>query len=122
MRKRSQSEPVAAGTATKFACPKCGGGLWETFDGGLIHYHRPASRISSVEDLRAGKADAVDRGLSRVVRALEERAKLLLRVTARMRLAGDNPTAERMELRALTLENRAGLVRRTIDDVLKPLS
>jgi two-component system chemotaxis response regulator CheB len=111
-------EAVASGLATGFVCPECGGALWEAFEGGLIHYHCHVGHVHAVEGLLNGQADTVERALWTAVRALEERAALLLRVAGQAREHGDEATAIRLEARVRAIETRATLARRALQDVL----
>jgi two-component system chemotaxis response regulator CheB len=106
--------------ASGFVCPECGGSLWETFEGGMVHYHCHVGHVYSADNLLAGQADAVERGLWTAVRALEDRAALSLRIARRLRGGGNDVAARRLEMRSRILEERAALVRLTLEQVLRP--
>lgn len=73
------------GTPSVFACPDCGGVLWELQDGDLVHYRCRVGHAYSADSLLEAQADGVEGALWMGLRALEEQADLARRLEARAR-------------------------------------
>ena len=69
------------GEKSVFACPDCGGGLWNVKDGHDGHYRCHIGHSYSQNDLALKQAEAVENTIWVAVRMMEER-KLLLRKLA----------------------------------------
>jgi len=81
------------GVPSEYACPACGGALWEMKNGDLVRFRCRTGHAWSTEALLAEQADATETALWTGLRALEERASLLLRLVVRMRRSGNDHSA-----------------------------
>jgi two-component system chemotaxis response regulator CheB len=81
------------GAVAPFACPSCGGSLWET-PGDPLRFRCRIGHTFGSEGLLVEKSQQLDRALAEALRALEERAELAKRVAGRLRNRG-------MEVRAV---------------------
>jgi two-component system chemotaxis response regulator CheB len=102
------------GTPSSFACPDCGGTLWELHDNELIRFRCRTGHAFSVDSLLARQSDSLEEALWVAVRALEERASLSHRLSERMLTRGNTRAAERMEEQARDSERRAELIRQIL--------
>ena len=69
------------GKPTTFTCPSCSGTLWELQEGNLTRYRCHTGHAFSPESLLAEQSDAVEAALYSALRALEEKAAALRRIT-----------------------------------------
>ena len=81
------------GVPSEYACPACGGALWEIKNGDLVRFRCRTGHAWSMEGLLAEQADATESALWTGLRALEERASLLLRIVVRMKRSGNDHSA-----------------------------
>jgi two-component system chemotaxis response regulator CheB len=72
---RSASKDPRPGTPSGFSCPECGGGLWETTEGGVTRFRCRTGHGYAFESLLADQGDAVEAALWSALRTLEERAR-----------------------------------------------
>ena len=99
------------GEPSPYACPECGGVLWELQDGELFRFRCRVGHAYTGETLTSEQAIAVEQALWSALRALEEQAAVRRRLAQRMRRGGNNPSADRLQERALELEHQAQRVR-----------
>jgi two-component system chemotaxis response regulator CheB len=71
------------GDPSPFACPECGGVLWERSIGALARYRCRVGHAYSVETLLSAQSDAYETALWSALRALEEKAQLQRRLVQR---------------------------------------
>ena len=64
------------GKPSQFACPDCGGVLWEIKDGGMLRFRCRVGHAYTAQALTAQQAEAVEGALWAAIRALEESASL----------------------------------------------
>jgi two-component system chemotaxis response regulator CheB len=102
------------GEAAGYACPDCGGALWESVDGELVRYRCRTGHAYSTESLLAGQADELDAALWAALRVLEERAEITARVSRRMRRGGLALVAARFEQQTHEAEEKATWIRRAL--------
>lgn len=102
------------GTPSAFACPECGGTLWELQDGELLRFRCRVGHAFSADSLLAAQSDALEEALWSALRALEENASLARRMAARMRGHNFDLSAANFEERAREAEQRAELIRRIL--------
>lgn len=102
------------GTPSAFACPECGGTLWELQDGELLRFRCRVGHAFSADSLLAAQSDALEEALWSALRALEENASLARRMAARMRERNFDLSAANFEERAREAEQRAELIRRIL--------
>lgn len=72
-----------AGTPSGFACPECGGVLWENGQSGFLRFRCRVGHSYTAAHLRAEQRQAVETALWSALRALEESASLYRRMAAR---------------------------------------
>jgi two-component system chemotaxis response regulator CheB len=94
------------GPVSEFACPECGGSLWEITDQKNFRFRCRVGHAYSAKHLLDEQTVCFDRALWTALRALRERTDLSKRLAKRFR--GINPrTAERYETQALQSEEEA---------------
>ena len=71
------------GEPSAFACPECGGVLWELQEGQLLRFRCRVGHAYTVDSLRTAMTESVEQALWASMRALEEKAALLRRVADR---------------------------------------
>lgn len=71
------------GQQSEFACPECGGALWEIRENELTRYRCRVGHALSEQTLLAAQSDAVEDALWVALRALEEKIALGQRMIAR---------------------------------------
>jgi two-component system chemotaxis response regulator CheB len=81
----SDSTDVGAmdGPPTGLTCPECGGALWEETNGSLVRFACHVGHSYSAESLVSEQGQALESALWSGLRALEERADLLERMSRR---------------------------------------
>jgi two-component system chemotaxis response regulator CheB len=87
-------------TPTVFACPECGGALWELEDHSTLHYRCHVGHGMTSEGLARGKVDGVEESLWRAARALAEHAELRRRMASRARQSALDALADTWDLDA----------------------
>jgi len=70
------------GTPAVFACPECGGTLWEVEEGNVIRFRCRVGHAFTAQTLLATQADALEDAFWMALRALEESATLARRMAA----------------------------------------
>lgn len=90
------------GQPSAFACPDCGGVLWELEENGFLRFRCRVGHAFTARNLSAEQRHAVESALWAALRALEESAALYQRL-AEKAVAGRPATASRFQERA---ENR----------------
>ena len=105
-----------------FACPACGGALWELNDGNFARYRCHVGHGFSAESLAAGQATDIENALWTAVRALEERAAFLHRMGARARDRRLEAIADDYEQRSQDAERRAAVVREMLTGEEEPVA
>jgi two-component system chemotaxis response regulator CheB len=102
------------GTPSGFGCPDCGGALFELNDGELVRFRCRVGHAWSPSSLLAEQSDALEYALWTAVRALEERAALVMRLAERMMKQGHDRSAGRFREQAGESRHRAALIRRVL--------
>ena len=119
---RGSSDRPQNGVPSGFTCPECGGGLWESDEGGLPRYRCRTGHGFSIETLFAEQSGNVEAGMWAAVRALEERAALTRRMAARFRARGRRSTAERFERQANGAVEHGVAIRRALEELVPELT
>jgi two-component system chemotaxis response regulator CheB len=107
----SQDRP---GTPSAFACPDCGGVLWELRDGELIRFRCRVGHAFSAETLLATQFDQLEDALWVALRALEESAGLAERMEQHAQSHNHTLTAKRLHEQSEEARQRANVIRRVL--------
>jgi two-component system chemotaxis response regulator CheB len=99
------------GTPSGFACPDCGGALWELVGDEMIRFRCRVGHAWSAGSLLAEQTDATEMALWTALRALEERVSLSARLVHRMRAGGNARSAEAFEQHANEARRSAEVLR-----------
>jgi two-component system chemotaxis response regulator CheB len=102
------------GQPSVFACPDCGGTLWELQDGDLTRFRCRVGHAWTANGLLAEQSEGIETALWTALRALEERAVLCDRVCERMRNRGLTSSAERFQRQATDSRQRASMIRQVL--------
>jgi two-component system chemotaxis response regulator CheB len=114
---RGSSEDPQPGDPSGYTCPACGGGMWETDEGGITRFRCRTGHGFSPETLLAEQSGVVEAGLWSALRALEERAAMSRRMAARFRTRGRRVTAERFERQANAAVDQAVAIRHALGEI-----
>ena len=109
-----QDDAHRPGVPSGFACPDCGGALWELHEGELIRYRCRVGHAWSPSSLLAEQSEALESALWTALRALEERAALSERVAERFALRGHSRPTVRFREQAAESRRRAALIRQVL--------
>ena len=109
-----QDDAQRPGVPSGFACPDCGGALWELHEGELIRFRCRVGHAWSPSSLLAEQSEALESALWTALRALEERAALSERVAERLVLRGHARPAVRFREQAAESRHRAALIRQVL--------
>lgn len=102
------------GTPSQFACPECGGVLWELDGEEMLRFRCRVGHAYTADSLSAEQAEAVESALWAAMRALEEGASLAHRM-AKSAAKGKHPRLEsRFRERAHTKMEHAEVLRKLI--------
>jgi two-component system, chemotaxis family, protein-glutamate methylesterase/glutaminase len=99
------------GTPSEFACPDCGGTLWEIRDDKFLRFRCRTGHAFSPESLMGAQSDSVEEALWAALRALEERASLSDRMAERARERGNEKTFKQFAEEAKSARDNASLIR-----------
>jgi two-component system, chemotaxis family, protein-glutamate methylesterase/glutaminase len=104
----------ATGEGTRYTCPDCGGVLFERREGQLERFECSVGHVFSIESLSSAQAEALESALWAAVRALEDRAALLMRLAGRARQHAQERSAAGFERQAAEAIERARTIREAI--------
>lgn len=99
------------GHPSAFACPDCGGVLWEIEEKGFLRFRCRVGHAYTARHLGAEQRQAVETALWSALRALEESASLYRRLADRADDSNHEKTAGRFEERAATTSENARVLR-----------
>jgi two-component system, chemotaxis family, protein-glutamate methylesterase/glutaminase len=102
------------GQPSPIVCPECGGVLWETGNGGVVHFRCHVGHAYTAETLLASQSDALESALWRAVRALEEKAELSQRLANRSRERGMHRATAQFESAARSAEQGSDMIRESL--------
>lgn len=97
-----------------FACPSCGGSLWEAPDEHQLRFRCRIGHAFGADTLLSEQTQSLDASLAAALRALYERADLARRVGRRLRAAGAEARAERYDRIVKESERDALVIRRVL--------
>ncbi|MBD2100064.1 chemotaxis protein CheB [Leptolyngbya sp. FACHB-261] len=103
-----------AGTPSGFACPECGGALWELQDGMLLRFRCRVGHAYSSQTLLSEQTDALEDALWQALRALEEKAALTERLAERARKRNHGISAITFQEQSQDAKERAEVIRRVL--------
>jgi two-component system chemotaxis response regulator CheB len=109
-------EEERPGTPSVFACPECGGVLWELGDSELMRFRCRVGHAYSPDTLAAKKLDTLEDALWVALRALEEQAELAHRLARQAEERGHQRLAHRFTERKDGAHSRAELIRQVLSD------
>ncbi len=99
------------GVPSPFACPECGGVLWERKEGENIHFRCRVGHAYSISNLRQEQGEAIETALWAAMRALEEKAALQTRISRSMT---DTRMTARLREQAQADRDHAETIRRML--------
>jgi two-component system chemotaxis response regulator CheB len=102
------------GKPSGFACPDCGGVLWEIDDGQLPRFRCRVGHAYSGEGAVEAQGESVETALWTALRALQERAQLSERLASRVGGAGAKQSQARFEEFAREAREQADVIRRVL--------
>jgi two-component system chemotaxis response regulator CheB len=102
------------GTPSAFACPECGGVLWEINDDNFLRFRCRVGHAYSSDSLLAEQSEALEDALWSALRALEESGTLADRMARRARENNQNLVAMRYEKRAKSVKQQAEIIRQVL--------
>jgi len=108
------------GVRSAFACPDCGGALWETDEEGLLRFRCRIGHQFTVNGLGAQQARALEAVLWSAHRALAERAAMSRRMAKWMEQSGRTHSAARYIRQADEAERQATVIRSMVEEVEVP--
>ncbi|MBD2006250.1 MULTISPECIES: chemotaxis protein CheB [Cyanophyceae] len=107
------------GTPSGFACPDCGGALWELGDGKLLRFRCRTGHAFSGETLLAEQSEALETALWSGLRALEERAALAHRMFKGAHDRNHTKSAQRFAQQEQEAQQNAAVIRQVLLKGLK---
>jgi two-component system chemotaxis response regulator CheB len=105
------SRDEAPGRRSAFACPECGGALWEFDDMEMPRFRCRVGHAYAAETLLEAQNGSLEQALWVALRALEERASLSTRVAQRLRGKGHESSATRYDRAVEEAERHASVIR-----------
>ena len=108
------------GKPSQFACPECGGVLWEIEQEGLLRFRCRVGHAYTARNLRAEQRQQVETALWSALRALEENASLYKRMADRSRNLRQEQAARTFDERAFTAMTNSETLRNFLVQVASP--
>lgn len=108
------------GELSALTCPECHGSMREIRDGGSVRYRCHTGHAYSLESLAHSQDHEVERALVSALRALEERARMLQRMSRDTMSGGRDRIAARFAGQAREYDEQAALIRKTLVDRAPP--
>jgi two-component system chemotaxis response regulator CheB len=110
------------GTPSQFACPECGGVLWEMEDEGMLRYRCRVGHAYTAQSLGAEQGEAVEGALWAAIRALEESASLARQMAEKADKSKSSRMAKRLHGHARDKMEQAAILRNVIVEVNKEVA
>ncbi|MHB8629924.1 MAG: chemotaxis protein CheB [Aggregatilineales bacterium] len=104
------------GEPAVFACPECGGTLWEVQDRDLIRFRCRIGHAFTAHSLLAQQADSLENAFWVALRALEERAALAHRMADRADQQNQQHNSRIFNDQAQNAEENAKLIRTVLQE------
>lgn len=102
------------GTPSAFACPECGGVLWELKDGKFVRFRCRTGHAFAPKSLLARQSEALEEALWSALRALEEKSALIRKMAERANGRGQKLSAQRFEAQAKEADQSIALIREAL--------
>ncbi|AFZ14203.1 CheB methylesterase [Crinalium epipsammum PCC 9333] len=102
------------GNPSGFACPACGGSLWEIQEGHLLRFRCRTGHAYSSGTLLAEQSEALEEALWIALRALEESSALAAKLADKARDRQHNKSAERFDEQSQDAQKRANVIREAL--------
>src|SRR5262249_30981394 len=102
------------GPPSVFACPECGGTLWEFHEHDLLRFRCRVGHAWSAESLLAEQTQGLEAALWSALRALEEQSALSRRMAERAAGRGHDHTAHTFRGQGADAEAHAEVIRRVL--------
>jgi two-component system, chemotaxis family, protein-glutamate methylesterase/glutaminase len=109
------TQSIPSGVPAVWACPECGGTLWELHEGNLMRFRCRVGHAFSAQSLLVEQAEQIEDAFWAALRALEESASLARRMAEHAEARGQTHVAERFHDQAANAETRADVVRKVIE-------
>ncbi len=113
---------IRAGEPSAFACPECGGVLWEMDQSGLLRFRCRVGHAYTAAHLDADQRQAIETALWSALRALEENASLYRRIAERVSGTTQSSLGGTYEERSAAAESNARTLREFLLRVSTPQS
>ncbi|MCL1465063.1 chemotaxis protein CheB [Argonema galeatum] len=102
------------GNPSAFACPDCGGVLWELEDGKFMRFRCRTGHSFTTKSLLASQHEALEGALWSALRALEEKSQLVHRMARRAQERGQNLISARFEAQVQDAKENIALIRQVL--------
>lgn len=102
------------GTPSQFACPDCGGVLWQMDDEEMLRFRCRVGHAYTAQSLDAQQSEAVEGALWAAIRALEEQASLAKQMSERAGSRKSHQVAKRFGESARDKMEQAAVLRNLI--------
>jgi two-component system, chemotaxis family, protein-glutamate methylesterase/glutaminase len=106
-----QDEREKPGQPSPFACPDCGGVLWELAEGELLRFRCRVGHAFTADSLIAAEAQTIEESLWTALRAIEEQLAVKKRLAERMARQGRAAAGDQLLARARELEHHGQQIR-----------
>jgi two-component system chemotaxis response regulator CheB len=111
-----EDEEGRPGAPSQFACPDCGGVLWELEDEGMLRYRCRVGHAYTAQSLDAEQRETIEGALWAAIRALEESASLAKQMATKADQNKSPRMAKRFHESARDKKEQAGLLRNLITE------
>ena len=102
------------GVPSQFACPDCGGVLWELSEEGILRFRCRVGHAYTADSLSAEQNEEVESALWAAMRALEEGASLAKRLAEKAEVNKQPRVMRRFQQRAKDKKDQADVLRKLI--------
>lgn len=104
------------GNPSQFACPECGGVLWETEDEGMLRFRCRVGHAYTAQSLDAEQRETIEGALWAAIRGLEESASLAKQLASKAGNNKSNKVARRFNESAREKMEQAAILRNVITE------
>jgi two-component system chemotaxis response regulator CheB len=109
------TQAIPSGVPAVWACPECGGTLWELHEGHIMRFRCRVGHAFSAQSLLVEQSEQIEDAFWAALRALEESASLARRMAEYAAERGQNHVAQRFYDQVANTEARADVVRKVIE-------